>query len=89
MSLLQYKMSLLPIEIQHLIDDYNLQHRIHMKYICNELQEKKKRFRSVFLNCHWCDQPYFNRYRDTIPYCYLKEYLFCHQWCQVQHELDN
>ena len=78
----------LPKVIQDLIGEYNVNHRTQMKYICNELEEKKHIFRYDWLLCDWCEREFKNMYRH-VPWCYFKEYNYCHQWCEIEEKASR
>ena len=76
---------LLPENIQDLIGEFNMEHRLQIRLILNELLEKhntRVREDDFCLNCgDYSDERY-----DT--YICWHKYKFCGEWCRFELERD-
>jgi hypothetical protein len=82
MSIL-YRKTLLPKEIQILIDEYNVQHRSIMKLVMNELLEECSIRNDSHNICENCQD---NLYNNNIIEVYImwKKFSFCSLRCEFE-----
>lgn len=76
---LEERISLLPIELQHYIDEYNVEHRIRMKLVLDELHEYMKQELCELSSCNRYNSCY-KMYGVEMYYGYYK---FCSCDCMV------
>ena len=78
MDTLLYKIKQLPQSVQDMINMYNVDHRIQMKLVCQQLQ---------WVDCNEC----LNRINNTTSIyktILFNEYCFCSNYCAYHFEYD-
>jgi hypothetical protein len=78
-------LSLLPKEIQILISEFNIEHRLKMKIVMNELCKKtKNKYKYINNICRKCGDKIYNNRQEICKY--KKKYIFCCIHCRFHNE---
>ena len=79
MPTLEQRISMLPIELQHYIDEYNVEHRAKMRFVFQELHRHTKQEDCDLSFCN-NSTPYYKLYCVEMYYGY---YRYCSCDCMV------